>query len=415
MPDIIPTNLGLAAQAADLEPTHIQVASGSIVEADIPGTTSLQNVIKNWTLVSSIQVDNTRQIRAEDQELSATYANAQIWGIWHGDPSDAASELLGIYVHDAAVSKNAGLRLAITLFWMMTASQAASVTFNNVAAPSASTIISGISEHATQDELNNDTPNRVVTSDLDWPADKIDGEIPEANLPPSALNDPGNASQSAFGLTRYVTLAQFMTTNTGRSAEPSIIRQWVQNFINNTATFAASRITGVLSIARIPRASESAAQDGTSSSVVMTPQRTTDFYEHRRSSVAQAQAGADDDVFMTPLKTKQQLDLRLATVVVNALVDAAIINWNLNNGNVATVTLSGNRTLSVPTNGIDNTLYLLRVTQDATGSRTLTLNNNIEKGDLTNPVLSTDVNTVDVLAFMKWGGTVHYLGILKGY
>ena len=311
MPDIIPTNLGLAAQAADLEPTHIQVASGSILEADIPGTTSLQNVIKNWTLVSSIQVDNTRQIRAEDQELSATYANAQIWGIWHGDPSDAASELLGIYVHDAAVSKNAGLRLAITLFWMMTASQAASVTFHNVAAPSASTIVSGVSEHATQTELNNSMENRVVTSDLDWPATKLDGEIPAANLPSAAVI--GNASQSAFGLTRYVTLAQFMTTNTGRSAEPSIIRQWVQNFINNTATFAASRLTGVLSIARIPRASESAAQDGTSSSVVMTPQRTTDFYEHRRSSVAQAQTGADDDVFMTPLKTKQNIDQRRAT------------------------------------------------------------------------------------------------------
>ena len=100
---------------------------------------------------------------------------------------------------------------------------------------------------------------------------------------------------------------------------------------------------------------------------------------------------------------------------VVALADGATINWNFNSGLVATVTLGGNRTLAVPTNGRDNVLYLLRATQDATGSRTLTLDGSIETGDLDDPGLSTDAGAEDLLGFIKWGGNTHYLGILTGY
>ena len=149
------------------------------------------------------------------------------------------------------------------------------------------------------------------------------------------------------------------------------------------------------------------------------------------------EANASDSVFITPwswwrMFTGARIVARLTALtgssrlsysalkeipgaVVNVLVDAANIAWNFNSGYVATVTLGGNRTLSVPTNGQDSNVYLLRVKQDATGSRTLTLHASIDRGDLSAPALSTAGGTTDVLGFMKWGGTVHYLGVLKGY
>ena len=97
------------------------------------------------------------------------------------------------------------------------------------------------------------------------------------------------------------------------------------------------------------------------------------------------------------------------------LTDSATIAWNLDTSEIAEVTLAGNRTLAVPTNGRDGVLYLLRTKQDSTGSRTLTLHSSIDKGDLDAPELSTAGGTTDVLAFMKWGSSIKYLGILLGY
>ena len=83
---------------------------------------------------------------------------------------------------------------------------------------------------------------------------------------------------------------------------------------------------------------------------------------------------------MTPLRTQQWWNDLAPSAA--ALADGATINWDLDSGHVATVTLGGNRTLAVPTNGQDNVLYLLRVTQDGTGSRTLTLDASIDRGGL---------------------------------
>ena len=57
-----------------------------------------------------------------------------------------------------------------------------------------------------------------------------------------------------------------------------------------------------------------------------------------------------------------------------ALVDGATINWNVNSGAIATVTLGGSRTMAAPTNLKVGGHYILRVTQDGTGGRTLTWN-----------------------------------------
>lgn len=56
-----------------------------------------------------------------------------------------------------------------------------------------------------------------------------------------------------------------------------------------------------------------------------------------------------------------------------ALSDAASIAWDMNLGINFSVTLAGNRTLAFPSNPTFRQRGTIKITQDATGSRTLTL------------------------------------------
>ena len=93
------------------------------------------------------------------------------------------------------------------------------------------------------------------------------------------------------------------------------------------------------------------------------------------------------------------------------LTDAATIAWNLDTSEIAEVTLAGNRTLAVPANGREGRAYMLKVIQDSTGSRTLTLHSSIDTGGLDAPELSTTGGKADFLFFIKDGSTVRYFGI----
>lgn len=93
------------------------------------------------------------------------------------------------------------------------------------------------------------------------------------------------------------------------------------------------------------------------------------------------------------------------------LTDAATINWNCDNGQLMTITLGGNRTMAAPTNVKQNATYMLRVIQDATGSRTITWDSVFKFGTSGAPILSTGANKVDWLNFIGGaGGTLEYLG-----
>lgn len=93
------------------------------------------------------------------------------------------------------------------------------------------------------------------------------------------------------------------------------------------------------------------------------------------------------------------------TSVVNTfteLTDAATVAWDYEDGNIAEVTLGGNRTLSI-TNVDAHSFGTLKVIQDATGSRTLTLPGNVAS-DLS---LSANPDSVDILNFY-YDGTEFY-------
>lgn len=84
---------------------------------------------------------------------------------------------------------------------------------------------------------------------------------------------------------------------------------------------------------------------------------------------------------------------------VAALTDGATITLNAAAGNVFTVTLGGNRTLANPTNPVDGQIIRVRITQDATGSRTLAFGTAYDFGGAGAPSLTTTASKVDVLAF----------------
>lgn len=96
------------------------------------------------------------------------------------------------------------------------------------------------------------------------------------------------------------------------------------------------------------------------------------------------------------------------------LSDGASIAWNLSSQQVAKVTLGGNRTLANPSNMVDGGTYILRVSQDGTGSRTLAYGAAYKWPLGSVPVLSTTINALDILTFTS-DGTSMYGAIQKGF
>ncbi len=103
---------------------------------------------------------------------------------------------------------------------------------------------------------------------------------------------------------------------------------------------------------------------------------------------------------------------------VVALVDGATIAVDATLGNVFTVTLGGNRTLSNPTGAVDGQKLEFRIRQDGTGSRTLAFDTKFRFGtDLTGITLTTTINKTDYI------GTVYHaaddkfdvVAFMKGY
>jgi len=84
---------------------------------------------------------------------------------------------------------------------------------------------------------------------------------------------------------------------------------------------------------------------------------------------------------------------------VVALTDATNIATNFALANNFSVTLGGNRTLDNPTNVVVGQSGVIKITQDATGSRTLAYGSSWDFAGGTAPTLTTTANAVDILAY----------------
>lgn len=124
--------------------------------------------------------------------------------------------------------------------------------------------------------------------------------------------------------------------------------------------------------------------------------------------------GADVQAYNANIaKTNEEQTFTAQQVPKNgSLTDGATIDWNgSSNGQVVAVTLAGNRTMNAPTNIKQYALYIMRVSQDATGSRTLAWNAAYKFGGSGAPTLTTTASKTDILSFIGGSGnTLEYLG-----
>lgn len=88
---------------------------------------------------------------------------------------------------------------------------------------------------------------------------------------------------------------------------------------------------------------------------------------------------------------------------------------DLNSGINFTLAMTGNWTLSNPSNGKAGQQGVIQITQDATGSRTLAYGANWKFAGGTDPVLSIDANAIDLLYFeVLSDGSSVYANLVKG-
>ena len=92
------------------------------------------------------------------------------------------------------------------------------------------------------------------------------------------------------------------------------------------------------------------------------------------------------------------------------LTDATNIDWDTSQGQVATVTLGGNRTFNAPTNLLNGGFYALQIIQDGTGSRTASWNAIFKFTGGVAPTLSTAASAKDFITFRSDGTNLYEQG-----
>lgn len=106
---------------------------------------------------------------------------------------------------------------------------------------------------------------------------------------------------------------------------------------------------------------------------------------------------------------KEQAWTAQQTPMSGTLTDGATIDWSGDTaGQSVKVTLAGNRTMNAPTNINEFAAYVIRVIQDATGSRTLAWNSAFKFAGGTAPTLTTTASAVDVFTFIGGASNVLY-------
>lgn len=141
-----------------------------------------------------------------------------------------------------------------------------------------------------------------------------------------------------------------------------------------------------------------------------------DFGALALATQAEAEAGSNNTAYMTPLRTKQAIDALVPAIVASekirvgtGTISANALAINAALYDVVNVTANDNFTLNIPTNGQAGQRVSVRVTQDGTGSRILTLHANfLIASELVDDgvVLSTAAGAIDKIGLYCVDGTV---------
>jgi len=87
------------------------------------------------------------------------------------------------------------------------------------------------------------------------------------------------------------------------------------------------------------------------------------------------------------------------------------IQPDCSSGTIHTMTANGNITLNTLTNAVTGSSVTIIVTQDSTGTRTLTSNMKWASGFKT---LTTNSNAIDIINIF-YDGSTYYAGLVRGY
>ena len=162
---------------------------------------------------------------------------------------------------------------------------------------------------------------------------------------------------------------------------------------------ATNITTGTLNNARLPSAISVTSLSGNGAGI-------TSINATSISTGTLNNARLPSTISVSTLTVTGSVSIAQANVVNITLTDASTINWNTALGQIATVTLGGNRTVAAPTNLKVGT-YILHVIQDGTGNRTLTWNSVFKWTGGFAPVLSTAANARDVFSFISDGTNLY--------
>lgn len=113
----------------------------------------------------------------------------------------------------------------------------------------------------------------------------------------------------------------------------------------------------------------------------------------------------------TTLSASGRTSIKDLSETISTLTYAATITPDVANGTVQKITLTGNVTFSAFANPVAGQSITLIITQDATGSRTLTSTFKFAGASKT---LSTAANSIDVL-YVFYDGTNYLASLVKGY
>ena len=131
-----------------------------------------------------------------------------------------------------------------------------------------------------------------------------------------------------------------------------------------------------------------------------------------KANAALANSATGTQVFNGNLSIKSTfsvqgtVDTASANIRSQTLTDGATINWDASQGQIATITLGGNRTLANASN-IRVGTYILHVIQDGSGNRTLNFGSQYKWPAGVAPPTSSSPNARDVLMFVSDGSLMY--------
>ena len=115
---------------------------------------------------------------------------------------------------------------------------------------------------------------------------------------------------------------------------------------------------------------------------------------------------------VTSVMSVSQVSFKASKGTLTTDADGATVTFDMNASNYHNVVLGGNRTLAVSNVAVGQS-FVLRLTQDGTGSRTVTWFSTISWADSTAPTLTTTASKADTFGFICTGSGT-YDGFVVG-